>query len=136
MAYTPDTMIGGTELKAAGLIAADTSHSAVLAGHGPLAVYLAWTAAEIVSNDELYIVTIEANTLAATSTWEQIGVVVVAGATEVMGGIADSAAAGAVKQGFINPRDYQIRLRTYVNGTIATGFNFSAALFPVENLAY
>lgn len=56
MAYTPDSMNGGIELKAAGLVAADANHSAVLAGHGSFCVYLAWTAAEIASNDELYIV--------------------------------------------------------------------------------
>jgi hypothetical protein len=136
MAYTPDTMLGATVLKAAGLVAADTNHSAVLVGHGPFAIRAAWTANEIASNDELYIVVVEANTLAATTTWTQIGVLLVTGATEVIGGVADGAATGAVKQGFINPYDYQIRLATYVNGALASGFNYSADLFPIENLAY
>jgi hypothetical protein len=136
MPYTPEAMIGGIALKAAGLVAADTNHDAVRVGHGPFCIRAAWTAAEIASNTELYIVVVEANTLAATDTWTQIGVLLVAGATEVIGGIADAAASGAVKGGFVNPYDNQIRLRTYVNGDIATGFNFSADAFPIENLAY
>lgn len=136
MAWTPEAPMGGTELKAAGLVAADTNHTAVRVGHGPLGVYLAWTAAEIASNDELYIVVLEANTLAETSTWTQIGVVGAFGATEVIGGIADTATSGALKSGFVNPYDYQVRISTYVNGTIATGLNFSASLIPIEALGY
>lgn len=136
MSYTPADMNGAIELKAAGLVAADTAHSAVLVGRGPFAVRLAWTAAEIATGDEFYSVVVEANTLDVPGTWIQIGVLLVAGASAVIGGAAATAATGAVKQGFINPNDYQIRLRTWVNGTIATGINYSADLYPIENLAY
>lgn len=136
MPYTPESMNGAISLKAAGLIAADTAHTEVEVGHGPFCVRAEWTANEIASNDELYIVVVEANTLAAPTTWTQIGVLLVTGATEVIGGIADGAAAGSVKQGFNNPYDDKIRLKTFVNGSLATGFNFFADLYPIENLAY
>lgn len=136
MAYTPDTMPGAIPLKAAALIAADTDHLEVTVGHGPFCVRAAWTAAEIVSNDELYVCKVFANTLAAPTTWTEIGTLFVLGATEVTGGAGDAAATGAIKAGFMNPYDYEVRLSTFVNGTIATGLNFSADLYPIENLAY
>lgn len=136
MPWTPVEPMGGLTLKAAGLIAADNNASGVLLGHADFAAYLAWTAAEIASNDELYVVVLEANTRADTSTWTQIGVLGVFGATEVIGGITDTANSGAVKQAFHNPYDYQLRVSTYVNGTIATGFNFSVKAFPLEALSH
>jgi hypothetical protein len=136
MAYTPDTMAGAIPLKAAGLIAATTAHLEVVQGHGPFCVRAALTACEIASNDEFYKVVVEANTLAAPTTWTEIGVLGVFGATEVMATSGDSSATAAVKAGFMNPYDYEVRLKTYVSGTIATGINFAADLFPIENLAY
>jgi hypothetical protein len=128
-------MIGGTELKAAGLVAADTNHTAVEVGTCAFAVRMAWTACEVASSDELYHVIVEANTEAATSTWTKIGHLACLGAAAVTGGVTATAATGEIKAAFYNPYDYQIRLATYVNGTIATGINFSAKMFPVENLS-
>lgn len=128
-------MIGGIELKAAGLVAADTNHTAVEVGTCAFAVRLAWTACEVASNDELYHILVEANTEAATTTWTRIGHLACLGASQVTGGVTATAATGEIVAGFYNPNNYQIRLSTYVNGTIATGINFSAKMFPIENLS-
>lgn len=128
--------LGAISLKAAGLVAADTNHTAVTPNTAAFAVRFAWTACEIASNDELYVVVVEANTAAATTTWTRLGTLFVGGATEVTGGSGDTATSGEYTQGFYNPYGYQVRISTYVNGTIATGINFSADLFPIETLQY
>jgi hypothetical protein len=129
-------LLGGTELKAAGLIAADTAHTAISMGHSVFTVQMDWTACEIVSNDELYIVTVEANTEAATTTWTNIGYLAVLGALEVNAGEGDAPATGSLRGAFFNPYNHQVRLKTWVNGTIATGINFSAKAYPIESLSY
>lgn len=127
---------GAVSLKAAGLVAADTNHTGVMVRSAAFAIRFAWTAAEIASNDELYIVKVEANTASATSTWTEIGTLFVGGATEVIGGVADTSTSGEVTQAFYNRYGYQVRISTYVNGAIATGINFSADLFPLQTLQY
>lgn len=127
-------MIGGIELKAAGLIAASANQTAVEVGKCAFTIRLAWTAAEIASNDELYLIFVEANTEAATTTWTRLGIVAALGATEVLATSGDSAATGEIIASFRNPYDYQIRLATYVSGAIATGLNYSAKLFPQNNV--
>lgn len=136
MAYTPLSMPGAIALKAAGLVAASAAGTALRVGHGAFDAYLAWTACETDTGNELYVVTLEANSLAATGTWTQIGVLFVGGHNSANGGLGTTAATGAVKQGFINPYDYQIRHHTYVAGTVATGFNFNIDIHPLENLKY
>lgn len=128
--------IGGTELKAAGLVAADTNHTAIDFGAGVFAIRFAWTAAEVASGDEFYMVKVQANTRAATTTWTEIGTIFVGGDSTTQGGLTDIAASGEVTQGFTNPYGHQIRLATYVNGAIATGLNFSAKAFPIQVLGY
>lgn len=130
------SLLGGTELKAAGLIAADTGHTAIAMGHSVFAVQMDWTACEIATGDEFYMVTVEANTESATSTWTNIGVLAVLGATAVVGGEGDAPATGSARGAFFNPYNHQVRLKTWVNGTIATGINFSAKAYPIESLSY
>lgn len=127
---------GAISLKAAGLVAADTNHTGVMVRTAEFAVRMAWTACEIASNDEFYLVQVEANTAAATSTWTKIGVLFAGGAAAVIGGATATTATGEVTQGFRNPYGYQVRISTYVNGAIATGINYSADLFPIEALSY
>lgn len=131
---TPDTLMGGTALKAAGLIAATTAHTGIDMGHGWVCIQLAWTAAEIASNDELYIIKVEANTKAATTTWTEIGHLATLGATEVTASTGDATATGTIRAAFFNSKDYQIRLKTWASGTIATGINFSADAHPIHSL--
>ena len=128
------TLMGGTVLKAAGLVAATAGHTAVTLGHGKFTIQLDWTACEIASNDELYIITVEANTLAATSTWTKIGDLLTIGATEVVASSGDGLAAGSVRASFENTKNYQIRIKTWVSGTVATGINYAASAFPADAL--
>ena len=127
---------GAISLKAAGLVAADTNHTAVMTRASAFAIRFAWTACETASTDELYVVVVEANTAAATSTYTRIGTLFVGGHTNVIGGAGTTAATGEYMQAFYNPYGYQVRISTYVNGTIATGINFSADLFPIQTLQY
>lgn len=136
MAYTvadwsPDGKLGGVALKAAGLITADGTETGVELGKGKYRIVLTTTAVEIASNDELYVVELEANTRYATSTYYTIGTVAVLGASEVTGRDTDTAAADSYEVIVDNPYDYQVRVRYYVNGTIATGCNFSVTAYPL-----
>jgi hypothetical protein len=136
MAYTlatwsPDGKLGAVSLKAAALITADGTSTAVETGKGKFRIVLTTTAVEAASNDELYVVEIEANTRAATSTWYAIGTVAVLGAAEVTGRESDNADAGVYEVIIDNPYDYQLRERHYVNGTIATGCNYSVDADPL-----
>lgn len=136
MAYTvatwsPDGKLGGVTLKSAGLVAADTSETAVEIGKGIYRIVLTTTAVEIASDDELYVVELEANTRNATSTYYTIGTLAVLGALEVTGRDTDTADADSYEIIVDNPYDYQVRVRTYVNGTVATGCNFSVVAYPL-----
>lgn len=131
-------MIGGISLKAAGLVAADTAHTGVLIGRAQFLVQMDWTACEIATGDELYIITVEAEDSAGVYT--RIGVLNILGAAAVVGGEGDAPATGSVRGSFANPYykagGSNVRLHTWVNGTIATGLNYSASLFPIENAKY
>lgn len=129
-----DTLQGGTALKAAGLVAATAAGTGIQMGHGWFTVQMDWTAAEIASNDEFYKVTIEANTLAATTTWTEIGVLAVLAATEVNASSGDATATGSIRAAFFNTKNYQVRVKTWVSGTIATGINYSASAYPIGSL--
>lgn len=131
--------VGGVSLKAAGLIAATTAHTAVDIGTGPFSVMATVTACEVASNDELYILAVEANTIAAPTVWANIGVFAAFGATEKLASMGDTPEATTFgwKAAFHNPYDYQVRLKTWVSGTIAGGggINFKADLFPIDSLS-
>lgn len=123
--WSPDGKLGALSLKAAGLITADGTATAVEIGKGKYRIVLTTTAVEIASNNELYVVELEANTRNTTTTWYTIGTLAVLGAKEVTGRDTDTADAGVYEIIVDNPYDYQVRVRYYVNGTIATGCNFS-----------
>jgi hypothetical protein len=125
---------GGVALKAAALIAADTASTAVFLGRGWFALRIVWTACEIVSNDELYNLVFQANTAAVTGTYYDLGNICF-GATEVTGGMDDTPATGEIWITLFNPYDNQVRVNTFVNGTIATGMNFSVDAYPLPHLS-
>lgn len=122
-------------LKAAGLIAASTASTGVVMGRGWFIVKVVTTAVEIASNNELYNITFDANTVAASSTWVRLHGSVVLGATEVTGQ-DDSADAAEYVIAVWNPYDYQVRVNTLVVGTIATGANFTVDAFPMNQGAF
>lgn len=129
--WSPDGKLGAVSLKAAGLITADGTETAVIVGKGKYRIVLTTTAVEIASNDEFYLVELEANTSGATSTWYSIGVLACLGALEVTHRDTDTAAAESYEVIVDNPYDYQVRVRYYVNGAIATGANFTVDAYPL-----
>lgn len=129
--FVNDCKLGGTTLKAAALIAVDTSSTAVEIGKGKYRIVTTWTACEVDNNDELYVVAIEANTRAATSTWYEIGIAAVLGDSVATGRDTDQASTGSCEIIVDNQYDYQLRVRTYVNGTVGTGCNFSVVAYPL-----
>lgn len=130
--------IGGIAMKAAGLVAADTAHTELAVGHSQFMIQMDWTACEIATGDELYNIAVEAED--ASGTWTRIGVLNVLGASAMVGDEGDAPATGSVRGIFANPyyksTSSKVRLKTWVKGTIATGINYSASLFPLENAKY
>ena len=122
---------GGVVLKAAGLVAADTAETGVFLGRGWHVINLVWTACEAATNDEFYNVQFQANTAAATSTWLDLPNVAF-GDTLLLGGAAETSATGDMAFAIFNPYDYQVRVNTWVTGTIATGMNFAVTAYPIN----
>lgn len=129
--HDQDSLLGGVELKAAGLVAASAQGSGVTLGKGRYLIECTTTAVEIDTNDEVYSVNLEANTAAATSTWYNIGTVALFGATEITGQ-KDSGAAETTYMIVENPYDNQVRYSIGVAGTIATGINIAIKAYPIH----
>ena len=127
------------ELKDAGLVAADAAGQvggsnqildvgdAECRGHLILDV----TAIEIASNDEKYKISLQGSSKSDfADTYEDLAIIEL-GAKQVLGGDQDSTT-GRYKIPFTNERNgtvYQyLRSYTDVNGTIATGINYTAYL--------
>lgn len=127
---------GGIELKAAALVAADTAETGVYLGKGLYMIRVVVSTIEIVDNDELYNITLESNTVAAASTWKKLPGQILLGALEINGGDGDSGATHDFVFAVYNPADDQVRVNTLVDGTIATGCNFSVTAYPVNQFAY
>ena len=128
--WSPDGKLGPVVLKAAGLVAATTNETAVYVGKGKMRIVTAITAIEVASNNELYISVIEASDRSATTTWREIGTLFARGAKEVTGRTADDS---TDEEEIIidNPYDYNVRVTTYVVGSIATGINYSVNAYYI-----
>jgi len=126
--------LGALSLKAAGLVDESDTETAVEVGKGTFRAVTSITAIEVASNNELYISVIEANTRSATSTWYEIGTLFARGANEVTGRTADDSA-DAEEIVLDNPYDYQVRVHTYVVGSISTGINYTVDAYPLHNRA-
>ncbi|MDA3897704.1 MAG: hypothetical protein PF482_16340 [Desulfobacteraceae bacterium] len=126
-------------LKDAGLVAADAAgtvdSSAVIAelGAGLVEGHLIIdvSAIEIADDDELYKIKLQGSSSATFASVIEDLTILEVGAAEVLGGDQDSAI-GRYKVPFSNEKNGTIypyvRLYTDVDGTIATGINFSAYL--------
>lgn len=119
----------GTSLKAAALVAADTAETAVFVGRGKYWAEIVWTALEIATGDEVYFVQFQHDQSSAVGTYLD-GMTLSFGNSSLMGGAAASASSGRLVVGLWNPYDNNVRVNTWVTGTIATGFNFSVKLYP------
>jgi hypothetical protein len=129
MLYLRERAVGGTTIKAAGLVAASEQGSGVIAGRGWIEFQTTIAAIEVASNDELYIIDIEANTADTTGTWVRIGTLFAGGAQEFTGRDTDDTT-GTITCKLFNPYDYQVRYNVGVVGTIATGINVAISAFP------
>jgi hypothetical protein len=122
--WSPDGKLGAVALKAAGLVAASATETAVEVGKGKFRIVSNITAIETASNNEMYNVVLEANSRSATTTWNEIGTLFARGASETTGRSADDS---TDEEEIIvdNPYDYQVRVHTYVVGSISTGINYT-----------
>jgi len=121
---------GGISIKAAGLIAATTAGAGVLIGRGTFLNRIAWTALDLGAADALYVIQFQYNTIAAPATWID-GPSIALGKGSKMSGAADSAATGEQYVGLINSYDNQVRIKTWVSGTIGTGINMTVDAYAV-----
>ena len=131
--WSPDGKLGAVALKAAGLIITETNETAVYVGKGKMRIVTNITAIEVASNNELYISVIEANTRGATSTWKEVLTLFARGAKEVTDRAADDA---ADEEEIIvdNPYDFNVRVTTYVIGSISTGINYTVDAYRLLDL--
>ncbi len=132
---TRQAPLGAIAAKAAGLVAASAGHTAVTLEAGNFCAQIDWTACEIATGDENYVIVVEANTIAAPTVWNYLGVVAVLGAATPCG-MDTAPATGSMKAAFNNPYNYQVRMHTFVVGTVATGINFTGSFLPAQALAY
>lgn len=115
--------LGGQTLKAAGLVTTTANATAVDLGRGRFLLEINTTAIDADATDDLYLVKVQANTEAATSTWVDITPKMAWGNTTATG---DTDGTDAVGKDYIevwNPNDHQVRVRTIVVGTVTTGIN-------------
>lgn len=133
--YTFDAEL---EMKDAGLVAADAAATVDSAAKilsvgdatfkGVLVVDV--TAIEIASNDELYRIIVQGSSSSSFASDIQNLAELTLGATEVRPGGAIDSATGRYELPFVNQQNGvtypYLRVYTDVNGTIATGINYSA----------
>lgn len=133
--FPTEMELGGTALKAAGLVAASTQETAVFLGKGKFRIVTAITAIEIASNDEHYTIDLEADKSSAAGTYFTLATLFAGGATEVMG--KPDAVVGRYVTIVENPYDYNVRVTTSVIGSIAGGggINFTVTAYPIESNA-
>lgn len=129
-AQYPKWSIGPVSLWTAANTTTTANGTAATAGQGLYLIKIVASALEIASNDEIYGISVQANTVAASSTWYEIGRLTL-GCLE-KNGVGTDDIADTFWIGVYNPYDYQIRIRTVVAGTIdTTGINFTADMYPV-----
>lgn len=126
-----DCKLGGVTLMASATVTADGTATAVEIGKGKFRVVSTWTACDTTDNDEIYVLTLEANKRSATSTWYEIGTICLEGDSVATGRDTDSAATGAVEVIIDNPYDYQVRVRKYVNGASPAGLTVAVIAYPL-----
>jgi len=132
----PNWAIGGLELAAAATAhasAATTTGTSVFAGRGLYWISVVATAIEIASDDEIYGITIEANTAAATTTYEVIGRLTLGCLQK--NGIAFDDEAGTYGFAVYNASDYQIRYKLVAAGSIGgTGITCGIHAYPIATI--
>jgi hypothetical protein len=114
--WSPDKKIAPLTLKSSAAITNATTknvETAVEVGKGKMRCVTAVTAINVTGDNDQYLMVLEANTRADTSTFYEIGVLFFGGAKEMTGRSADDAA-DEYEIIVDNPYDYQVRVVTYV----------------------
>jgi hypothetical protein len=124
--------IGGLALKASGAVTSSTQETAVIVGKGKFRIVTTVTAVDVASTDEGYVVNLEANTAAATSTWFTLATLLAGGATTVWK--MPSVVIGTYVTIVENPYDYQVRVTTTCLAS-GSSITFSVDAYPVESNA-
>ena len=125
-----DVKLGGTTLKAAGAITADTSSTAVFLGKGKFRIVTTWTTCVVTGSDELYHVCLDADTRYAAATYYEIATLAVLGYSGATGRDASDSGTGSKEIIVDNPYDSNVRVRTCVNGA-SPSCNFSVIAYPL-----
>ena len=126
--------IGGITLHAAGAIVATTADTAVFVDKCSFMCETDWSACDVTSSDEFYLLTIEANTLAAPTTWNVIAqpLCLSVGAHNASAG--DATGTGQMRIGVDNPYNNQIRTKIWIVGTTPS-INFVTKIYPLKDLS-
>lgn len=128
--WSPDGKLGGVTLKSSGAVTTDTTETAVEVGKGKYRIVIAITAIDVDTSDDMYNIVLEANTRNATSTWYRLTPKQCFGHSTATG---DDSSDGADEYEIIvdNIYDYQVRVKTFVVGTVTTGITFSVTAYRV-----
>jgi hypothetical protein len=110
------------------------STSDVYVGKGMFLIKLLIYEIEKDTGDELYTFDVMANTNAAATTWKTLGPGVTLGASALTHRDAANSAnlPSAVVFAVMNPYDNEVHLRLGVDGTVASGINFNAVVYPMN----
>jgi hypothetical protein len=118
----------GTTLKSSGAVTSSgTAETAVNVGKADFDVEVVVSAATTGTGNDMFLIVVEENTLAATTTWTECGNLCLGDA----GGTGRSAAitTGSFPVGVARSGDNQVRIKTYLVGSAAS-VTFSATAYP------
>lgn len=130
-AQNPKWAIGGTSLIDASVtpVASTANGTSYTVGKGMFLVKVVVTSIEIASNTEKFGIIIQANTVAASSTWTEIGMLFLGPAEVNATGVDD--VADTYWFAVYNQGDYQMRVRTVVGGDVGEGIYYTCDIYPL-----
>jgi hypothetical protein len=128
--WSPDGKLGGVTIEASAAHGSnDATGTSVYVGKGKFRMVTAATVVKVSGTDEIYFVTVEANSRGATTTWKTIGTVFAGGYSSKTG--RDTSDVADEQEVIIdNPYDYQIRTRTNFSGS-SPSITYSLTAYPL-----
>ena len=134
-AYASDglDLKGGVKITSTGLTSAIASGSAYQLGRGFFLAQITIRQIEVDTNNEGYTIDILANSRSASTSWFTIPLGTY-GDKAVTGRSADDSASqpGKIMIPFYNPYDKDVKTRTGVVGTVASGIDYSVTIYPAQ----
>lgn len=128
--WSPEGKLGAVTLEASAAHATnDAVGTAVFIGKGKKRIVTDATVVKVSGNNEMYLITLEANTIAATTTYKTIATLFAGGDTSVTGRDTDDV---LDSQEIIidNPYDYQVRVRSNMVGS-SPSITYSVNAYPL-----